>query len=221
MRPVDILCETYAEWLRQRQTRGEKNILESFRVVAENFYDSHAKMGNKAIYLPTHAAFLIHTLSSQPNHARAIFPLGIILLNFILKEKPKVRITLTRDLILSLQAYFRRTDQKGYSGQLASSALWLVCKCLQGTCNKRTALARLGESGLIEDFLQEGQPDSQAEKAIAMLLYFISKHLENRTAVVSILLKNQQKFRQPEAIRYLLSTLKEASTAALQRNPEL
>jgi hypothetical protein len=45
-------------------------------------------MDNKTLYLQTHAAFLIHVLTIQEKQPSQILPLGIIILNFILKEKP-------------------------------------------------------------------------------------------------------------------------------------
>jgi hypothetical protein len=121
---------------------------------------------------------------------------------------------LTTRLIKVLKAFFCSGNVEGSSGQMAGSALWLVCRCLQGTQNKREALVQLGESGLIEDFLREGQLDPQAEKAIAMLLYFIAKNHENRTHLIAVILQNEHRFEQPEAIKHLLATLREATTAS-------
>lgn len=88
--------------------------------------------------------------------------------------------------------------------------LWLVCKGIQGSSDKKIALQRLAESGLVRDFLERGDLDWQGEKTIAMLLYFTSKQPENREAVISLMLEHQGKFKHPEGINYVLATLTEA-----------
>jgi hypothetical protein len=177
MRAVDILYENYSSWLQEHAHRCDKKILRNFRRIAENFQSHNTKKDNKSIYLSTHVHFLVHSLALPDPHPAITFPLGIILLNSLLKDNPKVRIPLTCGLILAFKHFFSCWNGDLKSGGLASSALWLICKCLQGTEDKRAALVMLGESGLISDFLRAGELEAQSEKPIAMLLYFISKHV--------------------------------------------
>lgn len=207
----DLFANTYAEWLGHRQIRAEKNILRSFKTLTEEFYNQRPASDNTSLYLPTHAAFLIHALTAQELYETSLFAPGILLLNFILKNMPKFRVPLTPQLLKALKGYFGGEGSK----ELGASALWLVCRCLQGCGDKQTALGRLWESGLVEDFLREVRMEPQAEKAVAMLFYFISKHQKNRCPLATVLLTYEHRFYHPEAIKYVLATLREAGVDSL------
>jgi hypothetical protein len=117
--------------------------------------------------------------------------------------------------------FFRESHPINCGGGLLGNVLWLVCKGIQGSSDKRAALQRLAESGLIRDFLEHGELDWQGEKAIAMLLYFTSKQPENREAVLSLMLEHQGKFKHPEGVNYVLATLKEAKVRTLRGREDL
>lgn len=83
------------------------------------------------------------------------------------------------------------------------------------------ALERLRESGMVELFLQEGKLDLQAEKAVGMLLYFISKNHPNRPQLISLILKHQHHFSHPESIKHVLAMLREVGVESIRREKGL
>ena len=218
MGTVDILLEEYAKWLREHRQRSDKKILRNFKNIAEKFHNPNAQKDNKSVYVPIHIKFLFQAVVDRDAHPRINFHLGVVLLNFILREYPKGKIGLTSELILAFKGQFQ--EGRGEGG-LVGDALWLICKCLQGTSDKKRALMRLGESGLLVDLLMEGRLEGQVEKVFAMLLYFISKHAHDRIGIASVLLINEDKFRQPEAIRYVLSTLQEAAVVNIEGSRQM
>jgi len=183
MKAIDLLLEGYTSWLRDHGQRSEKKILGNFRNIAEKFHNLSVKKDNKSIFIPIHVKFLVHTIVEGNLQEGITFHWGVVMLNFILREHPKAKIALTSEMIRAFKTYISLRKGERSSGDLVGSALWLICRCLHGTGDKRSALLGLGESGLLQDFLREGRLESQAEKAIAMLLYFINKHVDNRKQI--------------------------------------
>lgn len=93
-------------------------------------------------------------------------------------------------MLIGFRTFFRESHPINCGGGFLSSVLWLVCKGIQGSSDKRAALQQLAKSGVIRDFLERGDLDWQGEKAIAMLLYFTSKQPENREEVISLMLEH-------------------------------
>jgi hypothetical protein len=119
-----------------------------------------------------------------------------------------------------MQVYFQEDTNAIHSPQLVSNTLWLVCKCLQGTHNKRAALVELGNSRLIMQFLEEGQLDLVGEKAICMLLYYISKNQQNKDYIAIKLLEQVEKFQSLDSFKHILATLEDAGLEVYQRHPQ-
>lgn len=176
MSKVHLLCENYLEWLDKRCARDCERIVDNFKSLLENLYNPGFKMDNKSIYPSCHANFLSHLLSIRPGHLLHTFPFIITMLNSILKERSSNGIPMNSALLQGVRGYFKENGQAMRSGTLVSSTLWFVCKCLQGMRQKRAALEELGRSGLVYEFLKEGELDAVGEKAISMLLYYIAKN---------------------------------------------
>lgn len=85
MTTLDHLSEEYAHWLREGGKLSPKNILGSFRTLAENCHRKQKKIEIQDIHLNTHAAFLSQLITKPENSKRPEFPMGIILLNFVLQ----------------------------------------------------------------------------------------------------------------------------------------
>ena len=149
MRAIDLLLEGYTSWLRGRGQRSEKKILSNFRNFAEKIHSLNVKKDNKSIFVPIHVKFLVHTIVEGNLQPGITFHWGVVMLNLILREHPKAKIALTSEMIHAFKTYFSLRKGEGSSGDLVGSTLWLICKCLKGTGDKRSALLRLGESGLL------------------------------------------------------------------------
>jgi hypothetical protein len=85
MTSLDHLTEEYALWLQEDCRRSANNILGSFRRLAENCHRKQKKIDYKDLYITTHVAFLSQIISTPQHSKRPQFPMGIILLNFVLQ----------------------------------------------------------------------------------------------------------------------------------------